>query len=120
MPKFTFSRRTGEGRGEGEISVDFSARIHSVTKSSKPIMRKFFSTTLLLLSIFFGRAAGYQDSLALPPAPEREFRGVWIATVANIDWPSKPGLTTAQQKAELISLLNHAQQLKLNAVIFQV
>jgi uncharacterized lipoprotein YddW (UPF0748 family) len=56
----------------------------------------------------------------MPPTLTREFRGVWIATVANIDWPSKPGLSTAQQKAELISLLNHAAQLKLNAVIFQV
>ena len=54
------------------------------------------------------------------PQPEREFRGAWIATVANIDWPSKPGLTVAQQKQELISLLDHAADLKLNAVLFQV
>src|SRR6185437_4058133 len=76
--------------------------------------------TLLMLSALGSRAATYLDSAIRPPAPEREFRGVWIATVANIDWPSKPGLSTAQQKAELISLLNHAEQLKLNAVIFQV
>ncbi|NEQ28368.1 MAG: hypothetical protein F6K28_57200, partial [Microcoleus sp. SIO2G3] len=36
----------------------------------------------------------------IPTPPLREFRGVWIATVANVDWPSKPGLTTEQQKAE--------------------
>src|SRR5205085_11096728 len=36
------------------------------------------------------------------------------------DWPSKQGLSTAEQKAELTSLLNRAAQLKLNAVIFQV
>ena len=30
--------------------------------------------------------------------PKREFRGVWIATVENIDWPSKPGLPADQQK----------------------
>lgn len=34
-----------------------------------------------------------------------EFRGVWISTVANIDWPSKKTLTTTQQQAELISIL---------------
>jgi uncharacterized lipoprotein YddW (UPF0748 family) len=55
-----------------------------------------------------------------PPAPLREFRGAWIATVANIDWPSRPGLTTEQQKAELIAILDRAVKLKLNAIIFQV
>jgi len=54
------------------------------------------------------------------PVPAREFRGVWIATVSNIDWPSRRGLSTAQQQAELISILDRAVQLHLNAVIFQV
>ena len=83
-------------------------------------MRRFFLAVLFLLSGFGSRAVTYQVSPVVPPAPEREFRGVWVATVANIDWPSKPGLSTAQQKAELISILNHAAQLKLNAIIFQV
>jgi uncharacterized lipoprotein YddW (UPF0748 family) len=50
----------------------------------------------------------------------REFRGVWVATVANIDWPSRKGLSTAQQQAELRALLAKAAELKLNAVVFQV
>jgi len=50
----------------------------------------------------------------------REFRAAWVATVANIDWPSKPGLTTEQQQAEAISLLDSAVILNLNAIIFQV
>ncbi len=50
----------------------------------------------------------------------REFRAAWVATVANIDWPSKPGLTTEQQKAEAISLLDSAVILNLNAIVFQV
>ncbi len=50
----------------------------------------------------------------------REFRGVWVATVANMDWPSKPGLTVAQQKAELLDILGRAVKLRLNAIIFQV
>lgn len=60
-----------------------------------------------------------RDERDAPPVA-REFRGVWIATVDNIDWPSKPGLPVATQQAELIALLDHAQQLRLNAVIFQV
>ena len=56
----------------------------------------------------------------LAPPIQREFRGVWVATVGNIDWPSRPGLTTAQQQAELIALLDRAASLNLNAVVFQV
>src|SRR5438067_4470268 len=48
------------------------------------------------------------DLTAVPPKPMREFRGVWVATVANMDWPSKPGLPVAQQQAELIDILDRA------------
>lgn len=56
---------------------------------------------------------------APPPAP-REFRGVWVATVNNIDWPSQRGLSAGQQRAEMIVLLDRAMKINLNAVIFQV
>ncbi|WP_428837696.1 glycoside hydrolase family 10 protein [Streptomyces olivaceiscleroticus] len=49
-----------------------------------------------------------------------EFRGMWLATVANRDWPSKPGLTAAQQQAELVAYLDKAAAARLNAVLFQV
>ncbi len=62
----------------------------------------------------------FVPSKLTPPPPVREFRGAWIATVANIDWPSKPGLPAAQQKAELINLLDRAAQLKFNAILLQV
>ena len=51
---------------------------------------------------------------------EREFRGAWVATVYNLDWPSKPGLPAAAQKAELRAIFNRAAELKLNAILFQV
>jgi uncharacterized lipoprotein YddW (UPF0748 family) len=54
------------------------------------------------------------------PSPIREFRGAWVATVNNIDWPSRRGLSTAQQQAELISIMERAVKLRLNAIIFQV
>lgn len=62
----------------------------------------------------------YIPSNIKPPAPAREFRAAWVATVANIDWPSKPGLPVEEQKAELLTILDRAVQLKLNAIIFQV
>lgn len=54
------------------------------------------------------------------PNIEREFRAAWIATVDNIDFPSKRTLTIDEQKAELIRDLDIAERLNLNAVIFQV
>lgn len=50
----------------------------------------------------------------------QEFRGVWVATVNNIDWPSEKYLTTDQQKDELIKMLDLYKSLNLNAVIFQI
>lgn len=43
------------------------------------------------------------EGLANPRLPKHQFRAMWIATVVNIDWPSKPGLTAEAQRAELIS-----------------
>lgn len=54
-----------------------------------------------------------------PPAP-REFRAAWVSTVANIDWPTKPGLPAAQQQAEAIAILDRAVSLNLNAIVLQV
>ena len=54
------------------------------------------------------------------PSLPREFRGAWIATVNNIDWPSKPGLPITKQKKELTELINAAARLNLNCLIFQV
>jgi uncharacterized lipoprotein YddW (UPF0748 family) len=59
------------------------------------------------------------DPDAPPPAP-REFRGAWVATVSNIDWPSAPGLSAATQRAEALALLDRARAIGLNALILQV
>ena len=55
-----------------------------------------------------------------PPAVPREFRAAWVATVANIDWPSQPGLPAAQQRAEMHALLDRARAIGLNALVLQV
>lgn len=54
------------------------------------------------------------------PTIAREFRGLWVATVANIDWPSQSGLSTAAQQAELITILELARSTGLNAIVLQV
>ncbi len=55
-----------------------------------------------------------------PPVPAAEFRGVWLTTVNNADWPSRPGLTTEEQKRELIAILDCAAATHLNAVVMHV
>ena len=83
---------------------------------------KLLSALLLFLpAMLFATGEIYQPVAVTPPAVAREFRGAWIAVVAsNQDWPSEPGLPVAQQKAELISLLDRAAQLHFNAVILQI
>jgi uncharacterized lipoprotein YddW (UPF0748 family) len=54
------------------------------------------------------------------PAITREMRGVWIATVANIDWPSSRTLTAGAQQAELIDILDKAKAAHLNTIVLQV
>src|SRR5438445_13837869 len=78
---------------------------------------------LLPLGSFLALTAGLFPAFAADPAPPavpREFRGVWVATVANIDWPSKKGLPVEEQQAELTAVLDKCVEVKLNAVIFQV
>jgi uncharacterized lipoprotein YddW (UPF0748 family) len=65
-------------------------------------------------------ASSTLDPLAVPPPVAREFRGVWVASVDNIDWPSRPGLPVAEQKSELIAILDRAAALNLNAVVLQI
>lgn len=52
--------------------------------------------------------------------PKFEFRGVWVASVDNIDWPSKKGLSVAEQKAEFIKLADMHQHNGMNALIVQI
>jgi len=55
-----------------------------------------------------------------PATPLRQFRATWISSVVNIDWPSKTGLTAAQQQAELIGWFDAAVRQHHNAVVLQV
>ncbi len=61
-----------------------------------------------------------------PPAPPpddlvpREFRAAWVATVVNLDWPSRSSLTTSQARAELQAIVSTAASMRLNALVFQV
>ncbi len=66
------------------------------------------------------QSAAQPVTLPQAPAAPREFRAAWVSTVSNIDWPSRSGLSSEKQKAEALSILDSAVQLKLNAIILQV
>jgi uncharacterized lipoprotein YddW (UPF0748 family) len=78
----------------------------------------------ICLLVFACSCAGTKKSQTenLPSQPHvaREFRAAWIATVANINWPSKPGLPVTEQKNEAIALLDFLKAHHFNAAIFQV
>ena len=74
---------------------------------------------IVAAAALFPLAARAQSGDAPPPI-QREFRGVWVATVDNIDWPSRRGLAPCDQQAELIAILDRAVALHLNAVVLQV
>jgi uncharacterized lipoprotein YddW (UPF0748 family) len=82
------------------------------------------TATVLAAAVILSSAAldaqqGVAASDSAPPV-RREFRGVWVASVANIDWPSRPGLSTWEQQEELVRVLNRAIALGLNAIVLQV
>ncbi|MEU4288936.1 family 10 glycosylhydrolase [Kribbella sp. NPDC026596] len=83
-------------------------------------------TAGLLLSGLPGTAtaaqapADQQSCAPSPTTPLRQFRATWVSSVVNIDWPSKTGLSAAQQQAELISWFDDAVRQHHNAVILQV
>jgi uncharacterized lipoprotein YddW (UPF0748 family) len=74
---------------------------------------------LIILGCSSSRTIDKSKSLT-PPEPAREFRAAWVATVANIDWPSKPGLSTEQQQKEIIAILDKSKEIGLNAIVLQV
>ncbi len=60
------------------------------------------------------------ESRAQFSSPNYEFRGVWVATVENIDWPRKRNLSVEQQKAEYLHLLDMHQKNGMNVMLVQV
>ena len=77
------------------------------------MMKKLLFCFTFLLFLF-------QHLLAQNVSPKREFRATWIATVANIDWPTNKFAAPDSQKAELAAMLDSLKEAGMNAVFFQV
>jgi len=83
-----------------------------------PFTRSLLLAAVLLIGSI--ASADYLPTKSSVPDPRREFRAAWIATVHNIDWPSRNSLSPTQQRAELVELLDTAAETGFNAVILQV
>ena len=79
------------------------------------------AATLLFSSIVISICTFCQQmNLSLSRPVNYEFRGVWIATVDNIDWPAKGMVSTEDQKTEFIRQLEMHKANGMNAMIVQV
>jgi uncharacterized lipoprotein YddW (UPF0748 family) len=90
----------------------------SVKKMMKCVAAFFLGVLLFLPQISIVKAEATRTPQSI--APKHEMRAAWIASVENIDWPSAPGLSIAQQKSEFIALLDDVKKMGMNAVVVQI
>ena len=76
----------------------------------------FKKTSVYLILILFTSCSVFNSI----PQPEHEFRGFWVATVVNIDWPKNGKDAIEKKKADYLKILNFYQDLNFNAAIVQV
>lgn len=87
-------------------------------------MKRIFS--LITAALLCASGSRAQDSAArlpadtLAPSPAAEFRGVWIASVTNIDWPASRQFNTESQQADLLRQFDLHKANGMNAVVVQV
>jgi uncharacterized lipoprotein YddW (UPF0748 family) len=80
-------------------------------------MKALFPFILIGIALLCSSPLAAQREQKLPSA---ELRGAWIATVANIDWPSEPGLSPERQRIQFDSILDVLKAMSMNAVFVQV
>lgn len=76
--------------------------------------------SIFLFLFFVGCVAMAQGPEVKAPIKKQEFRAAWVATVENIDWPSRKGLPVDSQKAEFVRLADMHKRNGMNALIVQV
>jgi uncharacterized lipoprotein YddW (UPF0748 family) len=78
---------------------------------------------LLAAAVLLSTAPSPPARNPIPPPIVREFRAAWVTPLEAggiPDWPSRAGLSSEQQQAELRALLDRARDVGLNSVILHV
>ena len=103
------------------------SRKQSTMKTMKPILLAALAACIsggvhaqLTVRPSRDNAGVLRDATIVIPAIRREMRAAWAATVFNIDWPSTSSLSSSQEQAEIVSLLDMAKAANLNAIFLQV
>ncbi|BCL39379.1 glycoside hydrolase family 10 protein [Nostoc sp. MS1] len=135
LPQIYQDADTIPGYGRNQIAIATSAGLVASFPNTKLLnfgnatTRGDVAAIIYQALVYLGQAEKIPSAyLVVPPTSTstvrvshtREFRGAWITTVWNSDWPSKAGLSTTQQQEELVAILTRLQQLNFNAVILQV
>ncbi|AWV98965.1 glycoside hydrolase family 10 protein [Arcticibacterium luteifluviistationis] len=96
-------------------------------------MLKLLASATILIVLFYSCSKkpleSFQKEVEIPEfkavniktsIPKSEFRGAWVATIANIDWPSQKGLNSETQKKEFQDIVKHHKKRGINALLVQV
>ena len=95
---------------------------------NQSVTRGEMAAMLYQALVQLGRMSPIASSYIVPPplpptvkvSHNREFRGVWVGSVWNLNWPSRRDLTPVEQQQEWIKLCDRAVSLNLNAIILQI
>lgn len=109
-----------------EIVVNYPAlkRLRPTQPATRAEVAAFIYQCLVALgkapAIASGSIVRWNPVQTVQVQHRREFRGAWVTSVWNRDWPSQAALPEAQQQAEMIAILDRLQSLNFNAVILQI
>lgn len=77
-------------------------------------------SALALAALMVSTASIFAAPASDPPPAPREFRAAWVASVENIDWPSKKGLPSKEQQDEIRAILDKSVELNINCIVLQI
>ena len=89
---------------------------YSVLNSSSQLSNTATVTVTVIAATICNASAPEVDEVY----PKKDLRGAWVSTVSNIDWPSARTLSSAQQQAELIRILDTLNNTGINSVFLQI
>ena len=73
-----------------------------------------------MMSLLFASSVFSGHPPQLRQSSDTEIKGAWVATVSNLNWPSRSGLSIEQQQAEAVKILDRAKEIGFNMIVFQV
>ncbi|RNL85086.1 glycoside hydrolase family 10 protein [Halostreptopolyspora alba] len=117
-------RRSAPGSGTGGREPRRGGSPLSASPGVSGVLAALVTGSLLSVPAAHATPRALPGQGACEPAPDappkRQMRATWVASVANIDWPSGPGLDPESQRAELTRLYDDAVSDGLNAVFVQI